>query len=164
MLNSATFGNTSVSIEVDEFNNIHFWVDGAYSVKEKNPHRVAITRWLVKEWKQIKGNYKYLFCSAYDDDYLFYDRVNSYKRLGFISLKNNAFIYLNFSSKEEQDKIINELLTHYHYPEEFSPLTEIEEEGFFYLWVERTIPELGFYEPVPLPIKEKVHLRRRRRS
>lgn len=152
--NSITFGSTSVNIEVDEFNNVNFWVDNSFEVKENNPHRVAITKWLIKEWKQIKDNYKYLFCIAYDDDYIFKDRVNSYIKLGFTHLNNNGFIYLNFSSLEEQEETIAELLK--VCPEEFSPISGEEGE----LWVQADVPELGFYKPVGLPIK-RVSCRRR---
>jgi len=160
-LNTASFGSHEVCISVDHYNNIQFTVDESFFISE-NKHKVAITRWLLQEFKRIQGNYKYLLCIAWDEDAHWYNRVRIYEKIGFINLKNSGFIYLNFSSKEEQDKQVNELLS--KCPEEFSPLTKIEEEGFFYLWVERTIPELGFYEPVPLPIEKRVHLRRRRRS
>lgn len=148
--NSTTFAGISASIEVDEFNNINFYVNGFFDVMENNPCRVAITRWLLEEWEKIKKEYKYLFCIAYDEDYLFYDRVNSYKKLGFISLNGNAFIYLNFPNREEQEKTIEDLLR--ICPEEFSPISR-EWEDDFDLWVLKDVPELGFYKPVGLPIK-----------
>lgn len=63
---------------------ISFQVNGSYDRKD-NKNKVAITRWLLKTWKEVQSKYKgkTLYCEPWGDDGGFEYRSAIYSKLGF---------------------------------------------------------------------------------
>lgn len=77
--------NTELNVWCDKGDwYISFRVAGSYD-KQDNSKRIAITRWLLKEWKAVKTKYagKTLYCEPWGDDGFAEYRSNIYSKLGF---------------------------------------------------------------------------------
>lgn len=70
-----------VSITVDNNNGIYFKVGDDFEISSTN--KVAITKWLLKEWKHIKDRYAFLRCNPYSADGLQDYRKQAFLKLGF---------------------------------------------------------------------------------
>lgn len=102
------FYNSSTDINGLEVNfticmgSVDFTVDGSHDrLNYMRKHRVAITRWLLKEWEKIKSSSTYLTCVAYEGDGLGEMRSAIYTRLGFRPNKED-FDILEWGDKNRQ--------------------------------------------------------------
>lgn len=77
--------NTELNVWCDNGDwYISFKVNGSYDKKDNN-QKVAITRWLLKTWKEIKVKYagKTLYCEPWGEDGMGEYRSKIYTKLGF---------------------------------------------------------------------------------
>jgi hypothetical protein len=85
-LSTSIINNTKVSITIDANNGIYFQVGDDFEISSTN--KVAITKWLLKEWKHIKERYAYLHCNPYSADGLQDYRKACFLKLGFKEEEN----------------------------------------------------------------------------
>jgi hypothetical protein len=82
-ISTKTFGNSTVELEVYSNNVIYFTVDGGFEYIESHPHKVAITRWLLTEFRKAQKIHDYLVCTSHEDDDMGDYRTEVYLKLGF---------------------------------------------------------------------------------
>jgi len=65
---------------------LNFFINGDM-VYEENSNKVAISRWLLKEFRGLQNKYKKLSISVYEDDDYGEYRYQVYKKLGFTPIE-----------------------------------------------------------------------------
>jgi len=108
-LKSTTLNGVNVTIKVDNSNYISFYLDGRIDKMENTKNKVAIVRWLLKEFKQIGKENLYLFAIPFEKDGYGEVRKIIFNKLGFIpSYRLTTLVWFNDSiSFEEREEIIN---------------------------------------------------------
>lgn len=84
MLVSKTFGEYEVTFSIIYNRKVYFEINGSYKYEGNNLYRVAITRWLLKCFKEAQSEYPYLWCSPFDEDGMGDYRATIFQRVGFI--------------------------------------------------------------------------------
>jgi hypothetical protein len=98
-----------VTIKVDNSNFISFYIDGRLERDNNIKNKVAITKWLLKEFKKIGKDFLYLFAIPFEKDGYGEVRKIIFNKLGFIpSYRLTTLVWFNNSlSFEEREEIIN---------------------------------------------------------
>jgi hypothetical protein len=109
-LNSTTINNISVTIKVDKSNYISFYLDGKLD-KENIKNKVAITKWLLKEFKQIGKDFLYLFAIPFEKDGYGEVRKIIFNKLGFTPITRYGVTTLVWFKKDFLHK--EEILTRF---------------------------------------------------
>lgn len=108
--NSADFNGNSVAFVIED-NTIEFTVNGQYD-SNTSENKVAITRWLLKEWEKVKNSYDYLIASPHIDHII--NRSSLYQKLGFNPVEGailDEHIWFNPCLSEfEINNILEEIL------------------------------------------------------
>lgn len=81
MLLETRINQDKVSFQVDR-NQIWFNVNDSF-IKGDNPNKIAITKWLIKAFKEATLSYNFLYASPYEADGSLEDRVKAFTKLGF---------------------------------------------------------------------------------
>jgi hypothetical protein len=84
-----TINNQEVYLAIEDDCEIIFTVDGTLDKVKTN--KVAITKWLLKEWGKVKIRFSYLHCKPYKDDGNAEYRKKAFNKLGFKSERDILF-------------------------------------------------------------------------
>jgi hypothetical protein len=82
MLLETTIGLDSVKLEI-EGNQISFSIGDCFVKADNSPNKVAITKWLLKSFKEAKTHYNFLYASPYEADGKLADRIKAFSKVGF---------------------------------------------------------------------------------
>jgi hypothetical protein len=89
---SKQFGEFLVTIYVEDDSTessveVGFYINGSFDYQTNCPHKVAITRWLLAEFKGLQEWYSSLYCYPYFSEDEGYEaeamRLKAYVKLGF---------------------------------------------------------------------------------
>lgn len=94
-----TLVNEELNVSIDFFNHngdwyINFKVNNSFDKIENNANKVAITKWLLKSWNELKIRHKgkTVYCEPYKEDGHSDYRFNVYKKLGFLYEDKNTMV------------------------------------------------------------------------
>ena len=83
---------TLIKLLDDDHSEVSFSVNGDYNY-EARADKVAITKWLLKVFAQIKTYNNNIYCSAYTNDGMGNYRTNLYRKLGFNYSEDELLVY-----------------------------------------------------------------------
>jgi len=147
-LAETTINQTEVEIIVNEELEISFTINYEFDKSEEvSSNRLAITKWLLKEFSFIKQRFSYLWCKPYANDGLGDYREKAFIKAGFYANKG-LLCYGDIKSKPlsiPYSKSKTKLIVREEVPEYFLPAIDLpysyrqEEltvtktiEGYFY--------------------------------